>query len=204
MALGLGIIGVAGEKRTPTVNANLLPKEIGEREERARRKLIVSIATVAAVLILAGAGLGFNNWRSSRAALYEKLASELQELEKQTSDAKTALENSVLMQRMMTPYVAPLEVLREMSEKLPDRKKIALTNLTIDKKGKVTMGVEAASHADVSEMIRILSEAKLLDKVKLFDEVKHGVISRVTKEKRPILQVQIACMLNKDAMQEME
>jgi type IV pilus assembly protein PilM len=204
VALGLGIIGVAGQKRTPTVNADLLPKEIGEREERARRKLMVSAATVLAVLILAGAGLGFSNWRRSRTALYGKVASQLQELEEQTSDAKTALENSILMQRMMTSYVTPLEILREMSEELPDRKRIALTNLNIDKKGKVTMGVEAASHADVSEMIQKLSEAKLLDKVKLFDEVKHGAISRVTKEKRPVLQVQIVCIVNKNAMQEME
>jgi len=106
------------------------------------------------------------------------------------------------MQRMMAPYVNPLEVLKMMSAGLPDRTKIALTNLNIDKKGKVTMGVEASTHDAVSDMIQILSELELLDEVKLFDEVKHGTVSRVTKENRPILQVQIACVLNQDAMQE--
>jgi type IV pilus assembly protein PilM len=206
VALGLGIIGADGEKRTPTVNANLLPKEISERAERARRKVIAIIATAAAILILAGAGLGFTSWQRSRAEQREGVARELESLERkvETIKAKAALENSILMQRMMAPYVTPLEILREMSSRLPDRKKIALTNLNIDKKGKVTMGVEANSHADVSEMIQILNGMKLLDKVKLFDEVKYGAISRVTKEKRPILQVQIACTLNVDAMQKIE
>jgi type IV pilus assembly protein PilM len=204
VALGLGIIGMAGEERTPTVNANLLPKEIKEREERARRKIMASVAAVLAVLILAGAGLGFSNWRRDRRALYEAVADRLKTLEQKEEmrSARAALENSILMRRMMTPYVAPLEVLRVMSEKLPDRKKIALTNLSIDKKGKVTMAVEANSHGDVSEMIQILSELELSDEVKLFDEVKHGVISRLTKEKRQIFQVQIACALNKDVIQE--
>jgi hypothetical protein len=110
----------------------------------------------------------------------------------------------MLMQQVMTPYVTPLEVLREMSNNLPDRKRIALNSLNIDKNGKVTMGVEANSHDDVSQVIMTLSEMKLLDKVKLFDEVKYGAISKVTKDKRPVLQVQIACLLNKDAMQEIK
>ena len=206
VALGLGIIGMAGEKRTPTVNANLLPKEIREREERARRKITVSVVTVLAVLVLAAAALGFGTWRRSRAALYEDLADRLSKVEQkeETRNAIAALENSILMQQMMTSYVTPLEVLREMSNKLPDRRKVALTSLSMDKKGKVTMGVEAASYGDVSEMIQILSETKLLDKVKLFDEVKHGAISKVTKDKRPVFQVQIACSLNQDAMQEID
>ena len=204
IALGLGIIGLDGEKRAPTVNANLLPKEIGERAERTRRKVIAIIAIAAAVLILAGGGLGFAGWQRSRAEMRENLATEIERLEEksETREAKAALENSILIQGMMAPYVTPLEILREMSAKLPDRKRVALTNLNIDKKGKVTMGVEANSHADVSEMIQTLNEVKLFDEAKLFDEVKYGAISSITKEKRQILQVQIACTLNKDAMRE--
>ena len=184
VALGLGIIGVDAEKRTPTVNANLLPKEISEREQRTRRKIMAFVATAAAILILAAAGLGIVGWRRSRAALRENLTNEIAKLEQKSEirEARAALENSILMQRMMTPYATPLEILREMSDKLPDRKSIALTNLNIDKKGKVTMGVEANSHADVSKVIQVLNEAKLLGKMKLFDEVKYGAISRVTKQ----------------------
>ncbi|MFC1712085.1 pilus assembly protein PilM [Candidatus Poribacteria bacterium] len=206
VALGLGVISAAGEQRTPTVNANLLPEEISQRAQRTRRKITMFIAAAAAIIVIVGAGLAFMTWRHSKAADYEDVRSRLETLEKneETREARAALENSVLMQQAMTPYVTPLEVLRELSNSLPDRKQIALNSLSIDKKGKVTMSVEANSHADVSKVILTLSELQLLDKVKLFDEVKHGSISKVTKDKRPILQVQIACLLNQDAMQEIK
>ena len=206
VALGLGIIGVAGEERTPTVNANLLPEEIRQRAARTRRKIMVFAAAALAVIVIVGASLAFMAWRHSKTALFDDVSSklELSEQKEDTRQAKTALENSILMQQVMTPYITPLEVLREMSGNLPDRKKIALNTLNIDKNGKVTMGVEANSHDDVSQMIITLSEMKLLDKVKLFDEVKYGAISKITKDKRPVLQVQIACLLNKDAIQEMK
>ena len=202
VAIGLGIIGAAGEKRTPTVNVNLLPREITEGEDRARQKIKISIIAALAFVILVGAGLGFGVWRHSRTKLYESVASRLESLEKQeeTRNSKAALENSILMQQITTPYVSPLEILQEMSGELPNRRRIALTNLNIDKKGKVTMGVEATSHADVSDMIQVLSELKVMSKAKLFDEVKHGAISRVKKDNRSILQVQISCALNENAM----
>ena len=206
VGLGLGVIGAAGEKRTPTVNANLLPKEISQRAQRTRRKITMLVAAAIAAVFIIGAGLAFMAWRHSKTAIYEDVASRLRELEQkeETRQARTALENSMLMQQVMKPYVTPLEVLRELSNSLPDRKKIALNSLSIDKKGKVTMAVQANSHTDVTDLIMALNELQLMDKVKLFDEVKHGAISKVTKDKRPILQVQIACSLNKDAMQEIK
>jgi type IV pilus assembly protein PilM len=206
VALGIGIIGVAGEERTPTVNANLLPKEITEREERARLKIRTFAIAALAVLILAAASIGFAGWRRSQAAQYESLVQKLATLERKEEirSAKAALENSILMHQIATPYLTPLEILREMSAKLPDRRKMALTNLSIDKKGKLSMNVEANSHADVSDVIRILNETKLQDKVKLFNSVRHGAISKVSKEKRPVFQVQIVCELNNKATQEIE
>lgn len=206
VALGVGIIGAAGEDRAATVNANLLPADIRERAERAKKKIMAFAAIAVAVVIIAGAGLGFITWRQSKESRYRDVVNSLTTLnqKEETSKAKIALENSILIQQATVPYVTPLEILREMSSKLPNRRQIALSNLNIDKKGKVTMGVEANSHADVSQMIVALSELQLLDKVKLFDEVKHGAISKVTKDKRPVLQVQIACSLNEDAMQEMK
>ena len=122
----------------------------------------------------------------------------------ETLQAMAALENSILMQQVMTPYVSPLEVLRELSDSLPTRKEVALSSLNIDKKGKVTMSVEANSHEDVSKLILALGELRLMGKVKLFDEVKSGAISKVSKDKRPVLQVQVVCLLNQNAMQEMQ
>jgi len=206
VALGTGIVGVAGEERTPTVNANLLPIEIRERKQRARRKITTLVAIALAVVVIAAAGVGFIGWRRSRTAELNRLAESILVLEQkdEIQSAKAALEKSILMQYVMTPYVTPLEVLRKMSENLPDRRSVALNNLNIDKKGKVTMSVEAKSIGDVHEMIQALYELEITDEVRLFDEVKQGAIQRVTKERNPILQVQIACQLNIDAMQEIK
>ena len=203
--LGLGIIAIAGKERAATVNANLLPKEIMERAQRTRQKILFSVIAVLAVLIISGSGWGFNNWRQHRLALYNSVSTKLKSLEQEvaTKHAKEALTNSVLMEQMMTPYITPLEILRNMSEKLPDRKRVSLTSLAIDRSGKITMGVEASSYADVGEAIQVLSDARISDKAPLFSEVKHGAISKVTKEKQQIFQVQIICVLNKEAVQEM-
>lgn len=199
-SLGLGILGLYPSKAA-TVDANLIPKERKEREEKTRRKIAMVFATIAAILVLALATIGIVTWQNSKKATYNKIATELKKAEQkeEVSRAKVSLENSILMQHIMTPYVTPLEVLREMSDKLPERKRIALTNLNIDKKGRVTMGVEASSHSDVSEVIQTLNELKFLGGANLFKEVKHGAISKITKENRPILQVQISCVLNEKA-----
>ncbi len=204
--LGLGVIGMAGAERTPTVNVNLLPKEILERAKRIRQRFIMAIAALATVLVLTGAGIGFKSWYRSREALYKSLKAQIGELEKDivTKHAEEVLKKSILMDHVMSPYVTPLEILREMSEKLPDRQKIALSNLNIDRTGKLTMGVEAVSHSDIGEVIRILSEIQVPDKGTLFSEVKHGAVSKITKDNKPILQVQIICTLNKESTQEAE
>lgn len=201
VALGIGIIGLDGAKRTPTVNANLLPKEIKEREQRARQKVKMVIASVLALLIVTGAVLSYSSWRSSKIAQYEQMTKRIKAIEQkeELKAARTSLENSILMQQVMTPYITPLEILREMSDKLPDRKRVALTTLNVDKKGRVSMGIEASSHADISEVIQVLNEMKFFDKTELFSEVKHGAITKTTKDKRPIFQVQILCTLNEKA-----
>lgn len=206
VALGIGVIALEGKKRAPTVNANLLPREIKERAEKVRQKVTIFTVAFIALLILVGASLVFIAWRHSQQVSYRKITDQIKTLEQkeETLKVRAALENSILMQQVMIPYVTPLEVLREISDKLPDRGKIALTSLNIDRKGKVTMSVEASSHADISEMIQVLSKIKLLDRANLFTEVKHGSISRTTKDNRPIFQVQIACALNEKAMQEVQ
>ena len=179
-----------------------MPKEIQERAANAKRKVRMVIASVLVFLVLAGAVWGVVSWQKSKTAQYENMAKKIEVIEQTETvkNAKASLENSILMQKAITPYITPLEILREMSDSLPDRKRIALTNLNIDKKGRVTMGVEASSHVDISEMIQTLNEIKFFDRAKLFSEVKHGAITKITKENRPILQVQISCTLNEKAV----
>jgi type IV pilus assembly protein PilM len=198
VCLGLGLIALAGKDRTPTVNVNLLPTEILERAKRLRQRILMGLSAVAAVIVLAVGIWLFNGWQKSRDVKYKQVADQLQKLEKDVValNAKEMLEKSILMDRIMIPYVTPLEILRAMHEKLPSREKLALTSFDIDKNGKVTLSVEALSHADIGEAVQILSEMKSSDSGNLFSDVNNGAVSKITKDNRPILQVQIICTLN--------
>jgi len=202
--MGIGLISMAGKELTPTVSMNLLPKEIIEKAQRIKKRIIMIAAAALIVIALTGTGWGITAWQRSRAALYASIEKQINEVENDivTIHAKESLEKSILINQIMSSYVTPLEILREMSEKLPDRQKIALTNLSMEKNGKLIMGVEAASHGDVGEMIQVLSNIKVSNDASLFSEVKHGAVSKVTKDNRPILQVQIVCTLNKGTTQE--
>jgi type IV pilus assembly protein PilM len=206
VCLGLGLIALAGKDRTPTVNVNLLPTEILERAKRLRQRILMGLSAAAAVIVLVSAIWLINGWQNSRAEKYKQIVDQLQKLEKDpvALNAKEMLEKSVLMDRIMIPYVTPLEILRAMHEKLPSREKLALTSFDIDKNGKVTISVEALSHADVGEAVQILSEMKSSDDANLFSDVNNGAVSKITKDNRPILQVQIICTLNikKETLQE--
>jgi len=121
-----------------------------------------------------------------------------------TIQAKDSLEKSILMDKVMVPYVTPLEILREMHEKLPNRERIAFTSFQLDKNGKLTVSIEAVSHADVGETVQILSDMKIANENNLFSDVKNSAVSKITKDNKPILQVQIICTLNKEAIQQSE
>jgi type IV pilus assembly protein PilM len=202
--LGLGIIALGGKDRAQTVNVNLLPKEIIERAKQARKKLMIIFSTALAVIILAGAGWGIIAWRNSSTKSLKEMNAQIQKLEKDVviAHAKESLEKSILMERIMVPYVTPLEVLREMHEKLPNRDKIALTSFQLDKTGKLTISIEAMSHADIGETLRVLNDMKFSETSNLFSDVKNGTISKITKDNKPILQVQIICTFNKEKIQE--
>lgn len=202
--IGLGLISLAGKERTPTVNVNLLPKEILEKAKKIRQRILMALsATVAFILIAFGIWM-FNSWQDSQARKYKAVEEQLLKLEKDPViiNAKQTLEKSILMDRVMVSYVTPLEILREMHEKLPSREKLALTSFNIDRNGKLTLSVEAMSHADIGEAVQILSEMKSPNNQKLFESVDNGAISKITKDNKPILQVQIICTLSKETTQE--
>ncbi|MGB9595113.1 MAG: pilus assembly protein PilM [Candidatus Poribacteria bacterium] len=202
--IGLGLIALAGKDRTPTVNVNLLPKEILEKAKRIRQRILMVLSATMAVIVIAFGIWMFNSWQESQSRKYKAVEEQLLKLEKDPViiNARQTLEKSILMDRVMVSYVTPLEVLREMHEKLPSRDKLALTSFNMDKNGKLTLSVEAMSHADIGEAVQILSEMKSPNNQKLFESVDNGAISKITKDNKPILQVQIICTLSKETIQE--
>ncbi len=202
--IGLGLISLAGKDRTPTVNVNLLPKEIIERAKKIRQKILMALSASLAIVIIAFGVWMFNNWQEAQAKKYKAVEEQLLKLEKDPVivNAKQTLEKSILMDRVMISYVTPLEILMEMHEKLPSREKLALTSFSIDRNGKLILNVEALSHADIGETVQILSEMKSPNNGRLFESVNNGAISKITKDNKPILQVQITCTLSKETIQE--
>jgi type IV pilus assembly protein PilM len=204
--LGLAVIALAGKERASTVDVNMVPPEILERVKRIQRRIMIIGSSILAALVLIGAGWLFISWQNSRSELYKDVDAKLKKLEKDVVvvQAKDSLEKSILMDKVMVPYVTPLEILREMHEKLPNREKIAFTSFQLDKNGKLTVSIEAVSHADVGETVQILSDMKIANENNLFSDVKNSAVSKITKDNRPILQVQIICTLNKEVMQQSE
>lgn len=204
--LGLGVIALAGKERTPTVDVNMLPLEILEKAKILRRRILIAASSFMAVLVLVGAVWLFISWQNSKIVQYKAIEAKLLKLEKDvvTIQAKESLEKSILMDKIMVPYVTPLEILREMHEKMPNRERISLSSFDLGKNGKLVISLEAMSHADVGETVQILSDMKMADDKNLFSEVKNGAVSKITKDNRPILQVQITCTLNKESIQQSE
>lgn len=202
--IGLGLISLAGKERTPTVNVNLLPKEILEKAKKVRQRILMVLSATLAFIVIGFGIWMFNNWQESQVKKYKAVEEQLLKLEKDPViiSAKQSLEKSILMDRVMVSYVTPLEILREMHEKLPSRERLALTSFSIDRNGKLTLNVEAMSHADIGEAVQILSEMKAPNDQKLFESVDNGAISKITKDNKPILQVQITCTLSKETIQE--
>jgi len=202
--LGLGLISIDGKNRAETVTVNLLPPEIMEKAKQAKKRLLMIASAVLATIVIAGAIWGFMAWQNSKTLSIKEIEAQLQKLEKDivVTHARESLEKSILMEQVLTPYVMPLEILREMHEKLPGRDKLALTSFQMDKTGKLTIGVEAMSHSDIGEAIRVLTEMKFSDDNSLFSDVKNGAISKITKDNKPVLQVQITCTFNKESIQE--
>jgi type IV pilus assembly protein PilM len=204
--LGLGVIALAGKERVSTVDVNMLPLEILEKAKILRRRILIAAASFMAVLVFIGAVWLFVGWRNSKIAQYNAITKQLEKLEKDvvTIQAKEALEKSIMMDKIMVPYVTPLEILREMHEKMPNRERISLSSFDLGKNGKLIISLEAMSHADVGETVQILSDMKVADDKNLFSDVKNGTVSKITKDNRPILQVQITCTLNKESTQQSE
>jgi len=181
----------------------MLPLEILEKAKILRRKVLIAVSSFMAVLVLVGAVWLFIGWQNSKNEQYEAIKDKLKKLNKDvvTIQAKEALEKSILMDKIMVPYVTPLEILREMHEKMPNRERISLSSFDLGKNGKLVISLVAMSHADVGETVQILSDMTVSNDQKLFSEVKNGAVSKITKDNKPILQVQITCTLKKEIQQ---
>ena len=188
-------LGLALNTFTNQVTVNLLPIEEAQRKEKAKQRIFTLSYAAAALILIVGISVGTNTWISSRNAQLERINAVLQDKQRLSKQAKSLLTDDLVMTNMLSPRISPLDVLKELSEQFPDRTKIALTNFTLDRTQKVTLNVEANSHAEISNLISRLGRSGL------FTDVKSGQISTTEKQKdKQILQAQVTCKLADNAV----
>jgi len=192
-------LGLALNTFTNQITVNLLPIEEVQRKQKARRRIVTLSCAAAALILIVGISLGVNSWISSRNAQFEETSAKLQAVRKPSNQTKSILIDDLVMTKMLSPRISPLDVLQELSAKFPDRTQIALTNFTLDRNQKVILNVESNSHAEISNLISTLGKSGL------FVEVKSRQISTTEKQKdKPILQAQVTCKLANNALKYLE
>ena len=187
-------LGLALNTFTNQITVNLLPVEEAQRKEKAKQRFFTLSYAAVALILIVGIFVGVNSWISSRNIQLAEINAKLQNVQNSSEQNKNLLLDDLVMTTMLSPRISPLDVLKELSEQFPDRTKIALTNFTLDRTQKITINVEANSHAEISNLISKLGRSGL------FTAVNAGQISTTEKQKdKQVLQAQITCKLADEA-----
>lgn len=193
VALGLGINAATHE-----ITLDLLPKEEKTKltQSEQKRRLIYSFA--AGVVLFAGIGLGGLTFSRSQRMKNAVLDEQIRHIAQSESRAKQSLAKNLATADLLTPRVSVLDILRVLSLRFSDRTRVAWTNFHIIRldeldSAKITFNIEAKSHGDVSEMIRVMGQSGL------FANIKSGDVTSVRREREMFFQTQVVCNLSPDA-----
>ncbi len=181
-------LGLCVNYFTDKVAVNLLPREELERKAKKRQKMFALSYAAAALIFLIGVAWGGRAWVSSRNTRLYNLTTQLEETETVAKHSNALLTDDLIMAEMLLSRVSPLDVLLELTQKNPDRKKVAFTDFTLDR-GRIKLNAEASSDADASNVVSFLYKSKL------FTNVKAGQFNTIERNKKPVVQFQITCQL---------
>ena len=195
VALGIGM-----NTATHEIALNLLPREEKAKltQSEQRRRLIYSLA--AGIVLVAGLGLGGFTLSRSRQQESEVLNEQIRRIAQSELRAKQAITKDLAIADLLTPRVSALDILRELSVRFSDRTRVAWTNFQIARldeldAAKITFNIEARSHGDVSEMIRVMGQSGV------FTNIKSGDVTSVKRERETFFHTQVVCNLSPDAPQ---
>ncbi|MDE0505057.1 MAG: pilus assembly protein PilM [Candidatus Poribacteria bacterium] len=193
VALGLGVNAATHE-----IALDLLPREEKAKltQSEQRRRLIYSVA--AGIVLVAGIGLGGLTFSRSKQTESAILDDQIRRIAESESRAKHTLTENLATADLLSPRVSVLDILRVLSMRFSDRTKVAWTNFHVVRldeldSAKMTFNIEAKSHGDVSEMIRVMGQSGL------FANIKSGDVTSVRRDKEVYFQTQVACNLSPDA-----
>ncbi|MBT3267965.1 pilus assembly protein PilM [Candidatus Poribacteria bacterium] len=188
LSIGLGIAALAGE-----MTVNLMPtRERLRHEQSAQTRVLLAYGAAAALLIAAFTFL------SSQISAHG--SRELLDLDRQIgalgpSGKRTSAKLSDMraMTEMLEPKHSVIDVLRELTEQLPNRQDIAVTTLNIESTGKVTVSFEARSADAMGTAVRNMGSSRW------FENVRPGQVTSAEKDGQPIQQFAVTLDLTGDA-----
>ncbi len=193
LAIGLGSLAISEE-----LPFNLLPVEVKEQRTREKQQKRVLFYAAAALVLLLAMVWAVSSWVSSKVDERMQIEDELARMQPRYTIVEKQIKLDLVMVDMLMPRISPLDVLQELSDKLPSRKNIALKSFNLGNvdqagKGTLVMQLEANSHADISQAMNTLKNSPL------FKSVKSGQVTNTEKNKRPIFQTQLSCVLADNA-----
>lgn len=150
IALGLGL------EQAKTAPFNLIPQEFREKTSRKkkRKKLIFAAAATAGFLLLLQLFLGMALlWQTGRKKIIQR---NLARLEPAATGVMEKKEEIALLQVYLEGF-SPLEVLRELSEIIPET--VVISQFSLDKDGKAGIAGLTQDHGEVSDLIRNLEKS---------------------------------------------
>ena len=126
----------------------------------------------AGIVLIAGVGLGGFTLSRTQQMKSAVLDEQIRRIAPSESRAKQALAKNLATADLLTPRVSALDILRTLSLRFSDRTRVAWTNFHITRLDeldatKITFNIEARSHSDVSEMIRVMGQSGLFTNNKI-------------------------------------
>lgn len=185
-------VGLAVGALESSLGVNLVPREVQQKkvqQAQGRRFLLAAGGFVALIAAILGVTSTFEG--QLRTSLNE-LERQQQEIHLPKTKATQTLGEMRALADLAKRRASVLDVLRELTALLPERQDIAVTVLSIEKNGKITLNLEASSHDAVSQAIKRIGESAW------FINVLPGQITTTQKENRPIRQLAVTFHLAPD------
>ncbi|GIX07128.1 MAG: hypothetical protein KatS3mg115_1531 [Candidatus Poribacteria bacterium] len=186
-------LGYALAALEEAIPVNLLPAV--ERKKRAQaernRRLVVLAGSAATLFLLIF--LVSNRLQARYLSRIRALDAEIEQYRQPRAQATAAISELRALSGALQPRYTQLDVLREVTAILPDRRPIAATAFTVEPSGKVTISFDAESHEAVTSAVTRLSRSAW------FTNVVPGSIVTTQKGNRQVRQFTITMQLAQDA-----
>ncbi|MDA1190848.1 MAG: pilus assembly protein PilM [Candidatus Poribacteria bacterium] len=186
-------IGIALQALNEEIDANLIP--LTEKKKKAQvdrtRRLGAYAGSAAAVMLAMWFGAGqINAYQKDKV---DALDSEIRQYQTERAAAAKTLGEMQAMSHLKEPEYGVLDVLRELTALMPDRRPIAVTSFMVETNGTVTASFEAESHDALTEAVTKIGRSPW------FTNVTPGQITTQEKNNRPVRQFTLSMKLAENA-----